>query len=299
VTASAPRAGWRRLSERGNTPLLKFMAWFSLRVGRAPARVLLRLIAAYYFAFGTAERRATRDFLTRCLGRAPTLAETYRVFFNFAATVHDRIFFLKGRFELFDVSLEGTGIFDASGALLMGAHLGSYEAMRAAGHGHAHRAVAMAMYEENARRINAVLYAIDPSLQGDVVALGHIGSMLALRDRLEAGAFVGVLADRTLGDEAMIDIEFLGSPAPFPTGPMRMAAALRRKVFFMAGLYRGANRYEIHFEPLADFTAIDDLGRADRQRLVHEAVRRYAARLEHYCRAAPDNWFNFHPFWRA
>jgi Predicted acyltransferase len=26
-------------------------------------------------------------------------------------------------------------------------------------------------------------------------------------------------------------------------------------------------------------------------------MRRYAARLEHYCREAPFNWFNFYDFW--
>ncbi len=292
-------AQWRRLSERGNTPMLKLMVWISLRLGRAPARGLLRIVAAYYLVRGGAERRATREYLSRCLGRAPTLAEVYRVFFHFAATVHDRIYFLKGRFDLFEISLRGTDLFDASGALLMGAHLGSYEALRAAGHGHARRPVAMAMYEENARRINAVLYAIDPSLPDDVVALGRLGSMLALNERLDAGEFVGMLADRTLGDEPVLHVDFLGSPAPFPTGPMRIAAALRRKVFFMVGLYRGGNRYEIHFEPLADFTGLDDAGRTDREQLVSAAVQSYARRLEHHCRAAPDNWFNFHPFWRS
>jgi predicted LPLAT superfamily acyltransferase len=279
---STAASEWTRRSERGSTPLIKFMVWFSLNLGRAPARILLRIIAAYFLLFGGAARRASRDYLSRCLGRAPTLAEVYRLFFSFAATIHDRIFFLKGRFELFDISLRGTELFDPSGALLMGAHLGSFEALRAAAHGHAHRPVAMAMYEDNSRRINAVLGAIDPSLQNDIVALGHLDSMLVLRARLDAGALVGVLADRTLGDEAVIDVEFLGSPAPFPTGPMRMAAALRRKVFFMTGLYRGGNRYEIQFEPLADFTGIDGTERADRQQLVNAAVERFARRLEHH-----------------
>ena len=88
------------------------------------------------------------------------------------------------------------------------------------------------------------------------------------------------------------------SAAPFPTGPMRMAAALRTRVFFMAGLYRGGNRYEVRFEPLADFTALEGLARAERDKLVNDAVVRYARCLERHCRMAPDNFFNFHPFWR-
>jgi predicted LPLAT superfamily acyltransferase len=156
----------------------------------------------------------------------------------------------------------------------------------------------MAMYAENARQLNTILLAIDPTLADDIVPLGHIDSMLVLRSRLDAGAMVGVLADRTLGNDPMIDVDFLGSPAPFPTGPMRMAAALRRKVIFMTGLYRGGNRYEIFFEPLADFSRTEETGPGARAPLVEAAVRRYAGRLEHYCRLAPENWFNFHRFWR-
>jgi predicted LPLAT superfamily acyltransferase len=79
---------------------------------------------------------------------------------------------------------------------------------------------------------------------------------------------------------------------------MRMAAALRQRVLFMAGLYRGGNRYDVRFEELADFTDLEGLSRAERDARVRAAVERYASRLEHYCRDAPDNWFNFHDFWK-
>ena len=50
-----------------------------------------------------------------------------------------------------------------------------------------------------------------------------------------------------------------------------MAAALRRRVIFMVGLYRGGNRYEMHFEPLADFTDLEAIPRAERDRRVERS----------------------------
>lgn len=297
MSTSPPAAAWTRRSERGSLPLVRFMVWASLTLGRSASRVLLRAIAAYFLAFSGPARRASRDYLRRCLGREPGAGDLYRLFFAFASTVHDRLYFLKERHDLFQVEVRGSGRLEPGGMLLMGAHLGSFEAMRAAGRHLAQRQVAMAMFEENARRLNGVFAAINPEAMLDVVPLGHVDSMLALHARLEAGALVGVLADRTLGNEPVLRLPFLGAPAAFPTGPMRMAAALRQRVMFMAGLYRGANRYELHFEPLADFTALDGVPRSERERLVNEAVARYAARLEHFCRLAPDNWFNFHDFW--
>jgi len=297
-TVSTPSAEWTQRPERGSLPQLRLMAWLSLCVGRTLSRIPLRIIATYFLVFGGAVRRAPRDFLRRVHGRKATLAEQYDLYFSFASTIHDRIYLLKNRFDLFDIDVNGAEVFDERGTLLMGAHLGSFEAMRASGRHLGHRRVVMAMYEENARRINAVLAAIDPAAMRDIVALGRADSMLELAERLDAGALVGVLADRTLGNEPVVRVDFLGESAAFPTGPMRMAAALRRRVIFMVGLYRGGNRYEIHFEPLADFTDLEGLARVERDRRIEEAVTRYAKRLEHYAREAPSNWFNFHDFWR-
>jgi predicted LPLAT superfamily acyltransferase len=294
-----PSAEWVRSAERGSLPLIRLMVWFSLALGRSAGRVPLRIIAAYFLVFGGKSGRAIRGFLRRCLGRRPTIAEQYRSYFSFASTLHDRIYFLKDRFDLFDITRHGHDVLeDGAGALLMGAHLGSFEAMRSCGRGLAHRRVVMVMYEENARQINGVLSAVAPDAMHDIVPLGRVESMLHVGNCLDEGALVGVLADRTLGGEATIALPFLGEAASFPLGPMRMAAVLRRRVFFMTGLYRGGNRYELHFEPLADFSDLVGISRAERDARVREAVARYAARLEHYCRDAPHNWFNFFDFWK-
>ena len=299
--SSAPHsrtAEWTRQAERGSVPLVRFMAWASVRAGRRISRILLAPITAYSFLTSAGARACSRAFLRRVFDREPTIAEVWRNFMAFSTTIHDRIFFLKGRFEDFQVEVRGAGIFDEAGSLLMGAHVGSFEALRACGRGLGGRRVAMAMYEDNARRLNGILAAMQPSAALDIIPLGRIESMLRLESHLAAGDLVGMLADRSLGDEPAVRVAFLGEEAPFPLGPMRTAAALRARVVFMAGLYRGGNRYEILFEPLADFSGLDSVDRAERRRLVENGVRAYASRLETLCRSAPDNWFNFHDFWK-
>lgn len=295
-TDSTPdSADWTRRPERGSVPVVRFMVWLSLAIGRPASRPLVPAIAAYFFVFSPSARRNSRAYLERCLGRAPTLAERFALYLAFSSTIHDRLFFLKDRYDAFEIEVHGGDIFAEGGHLLLGAHHGSFEAMRAAGHHHGHRRVSMAMYERNTR-LREILATINPQALGEVVPLGRVDSMLRLNARLEAGDLVGLLADRTFGEEPVHRVSFLGTPAPFATGPMRMAAALRRKVYMMVGLYRGGNRYELHFEELADFTALDATGGRDAQ--VRAAIEKYASRLEHYCRAAPYNWFNFHDFWR-
>ena len=295
------KADWIGHRERGSIALLRIMAFVSLHLGRTLSRIPLYGIAIYFFLFAPSARRHSRRYLRLALGRQPSARDRFRQILSFATTIHDRVFLINEQFELFNITLEGeTPILAQSdsgrGALLMGAHMGSFEVIHSLGRRRRGLKVAMAMYEENARKINHTLAAINPRLKSDIVSLGRIDAMLNIADRLERGAFVGVLGDRTLGAEPVQAVTLLGERAYLPTGPMRAAAILRCPVFFMAGLYRGQNDYHVVFEPVADFSSTPA---AVRNVAVHSAIERYAAVLDHYCRSDPYNWFNFYDFWRA
>ncbi len=95
--------------------------------------------------------------------------------------------------------------------MLMGAHLGSFEVLHALGWGAGGLKVAMLMYADNARKLNATLAAINPEAMQDIIALGRVESMLEVRDKLDDGYMVGMLADRTLGDDAVDHGRFPGT----------------------------------------------------------------------------------------
>jgi predicted LPLAT superfamily acyltransferase len=295
-----PKADWIRHRERGSFALLRIMAFVSLHLGRSFSRIPLYGIAAYFFLFAPSARRHSRRFLRLALGRRPRARDRFRQILSFATTIHDRVYLINEQFKLFNITIEGEDLVRAQlesgrGALLMGAHMGSFEVMHSLGRRRHGLKVSMAMYEENAHKINSTLAAINPRVKSDIVSLGRIDSMLNIAERLDHGAFVGVLGDRTLGREPVQAVTLLGERAHLPTGPMRAAAILRCPVFFMAGLYRGRNDYHVVFERVADFSGTPA---GVRNVAVHSAIDRYAATLDRYCRAYPYNWFNFHDFWR-
>ncbi len=301
VTPPRRAAEWVTHRERGSMTMLRIMTFLSLRLGRTGGRIFLQLIAAYFFTFAPTARRHARAYLRKVLGREPTAMDRYRHVLTFATTIHDRVYLLKERFDLFDITLEGEPVLQEAlargqGAFLMGAHVGSFEMIRAIGRQKPGLRVAMAMYEDNARQLNAMLAAINPNAAMDVIALGHIDAMLKINELLDRGTFVGVLGDRTLGSEASVRVNFLGQSARFPIGAMRAAAIMRRPVIFMIGLYRGGNRYHVAFESLADFSTVEP---RQREAAVQAAIARYAALLEQHVRRDPYNWFNFFDFWRG
>ncbi len=306
-------ATWTAQRERSNPAALSVATWIALHLGRRVARLLLPPTVLYYLVFaGHAARAASRNYLRRALGREPTWRDGYRHVHAFGSATLDRLYFLNDRRDLFALDVHGPEVIRSAmhgsrgraGAVVMGAHMGSFEAVRAAGHVERDLRVAMVMYEDNARYLNAALAAINPRLAQSTIALGRVDSMLRVKAALDDGWLVGLLPDRTLAEgegDGVRCATLLGGAIEIPEGPFRLAAMMRRRVVFMVGLYRGGNRYEVHYEDLADFGALDDVPRGERAAATNEAIAaavgRYVARLEHYCRAAPYNWFNFYDYW--
>jgi predicted LPLAT superfamily acyltransferase len=286
--------------ERGGARIKRWGVRCALALGRTAMRGLLFPITLYFLTLSPADRAVSRQFLRRALGREPVLADVFRQFHAFASTILDRVYLLNGQYREFDTSLHGVDLFQdilrrGRGCLLFGAHLGSFEIVRFAGQQAGMPPVSLVMYEDNARELRAAIDEINPAFAMRVIALGRIDSMLQVEQALDAGGFVGVLADRTLQGERTVSCPFFGAPARFPVGPFRIAALLKRPVVLMLGIYRGGRRYDIHFETLADFSQID---RTQRDRAVNDALMNYVTRLEHYCRLAPYNWFNFYDYWK-
>ncbi len=213
----------------------------------------------------------------------------------------DRVFLLRGRYDLFDLTVHGEELMrealdSRQGCFLIGAHVGSFEVLRAFGKERRDLRVRMVMYEQNARKLKSVMDALDPQLAATVIETGQFDSMLKVDEALQHGEFVGMLGDRALGKDGESRCVFFGEPAGFAVAPFRMARMLKRPIILMLGLYLGGNRYALHFERLVEDAS--HVERARREAVVQEWMQRYADRLEHYCRLAPYNWFNFYDFWR-
>lgn len=272
-----------------------------MRIGRPVAWVLLYPITLFFFLTRASTRRASRDFLTLALGRPATFGDTYENHRVFACTILDRVYLLSGRYDCLDITLHGApSILDkvnaGSSCMLLGSHLGSFEVLRSLGAREESFSLRVLMREEQNPIITGFLHSLDPHVADVVIPLGRPDSMLRVRDAAEQCCLIGLLGDRAMTDEKTHECEFFGRRAAFPTGPMMLAIMLEIPIYLFFGLYEGGNRYGIHFELLSDVVHTE---RRDRETLAAGLTEAYAARLEHYARQAPYNWFNFYDFWRA
>jgi predicted LPLAT superfamily acyltransferase len=278
---------WRHRPERGTPGMKRLIIWLALHAGRPLCRVLLVPISAYFLATSPRARKASREFLTRALGRPATWRDTFRHLFVFGTTLLDRVFLLRGRHRDLVVEVSNATVFEEAiaagrGCLLLGSHLGSFEMLGVVGSVERRLVINMVMNLQDGTDLRELLAGSGQGLPYNVIALGHPESMLRVRECLERGEVVGILADRVYGGEATQEVPFLGASARFSLSPFRLARITGAPAVTAFALFRGGRRYEIVFESLHAPELAD-----------------YAAILERQARRSPFNWFNFYEFWAA
>jgi predicted LPLAT superfamily acyltransferase len=293
---------WTSVPELGTALGVRLLTT-TLRLGGRPvAAALLWLVCWYYVATHDVARAASRALFAR-LGEPLDARRLHRHLWTFARVSLDRALFLAGETRSLALELHGhetvmSQARNGRGALLLGAHLGSFEAMRALA---AHYDVPMLVVVDfhNARRITATLGADAVKQRVRLLDLAPEDplALLQVKEAIDRGELVAMLGDRPTGRaDRDVVTDFLGAPARFPGGPLLLASVLDCPVFFVCALFDAPRTYRVHCVPLFERV---ELPRRQRHAALARHVAHYAHTLERFTREAPFNWFNFFPFWLA
>ncbi len=304
--------GWHEMAERGSLAGLRLVVACHRLFGRSFSLLCVHLVVAYYFLTGPTARAASRAYLRRiashpegaaALGRAPGLLASFLHFRCFALSILDRIeLWLVGQ-ESFDFETQGLGAYlrrlpPGQGGLVVGAHLGSFDALRALAQRDGMR-VNVLMSTRNARRIHTLLSQLSPEQELRVIEAGEGSHETSLRIRacIARGEHVALLADRIGPGPAgrSCRVSLLGDPVSIPEAPFRIATLLGCPLLLLVALRSGTRRYRVYAEQLAG------PGRKparEREKAIGELAAAYASRLEHHCLRTPYQWFNFFDFWQ-
>lgn len=292
---------WDSHRERSSPAMLRFLVNATLLLGRPTMRVVLWPIVLYFWVTGARLRRASREFLGRVLGWEPRTRDVLRHFYSFAVMFIDRVYLLRGRGHALELDArvpdEVLRIFTAGrGCLLLVAHFGSFEVLRVKGTLRGEAPIRIVLDRQVGRMAMRLLEQLNPELASRVIDASRRGPELVLdiKQAVEAGDVVGMMADRVRADERAVIVRFLGGEVRFPAGPWIVAGMLDVPVILGFGTHCGGRRYECRLELFAEDV---ELPRESREAALQEYAQRYAARLEEQVRAAPFNWFNFYDFW--
>jgi predicted LPLAT superfamily acyltransferase len=309
LLTARPGRPWYRIRERGTRTGYRLGAWILRRLGPRGLRLAGELLVPYFYLTSARARRASRDYLSRlraCSGPLPGLArepgprEVYRHFRSFGRAIADKVLAWSGCTpELAAEDLEpflallGSG----RGAVILGAHLGNLEMLRALGRDRGLPGLNAVVYAGNAVRFHELLERLNPSFGVNLVQVAAVtpGTAIGLQEKVERGECLFIVADRTPPSDhgRAVMAPFLGRDAAFPIGPFILAHLLRCPVYLMFCVHDG-RRYRVALTPFAQSL---ELPRAGREAAIAGWAGRYAQGLEAQCRANPFEWFNFFDFW--
>jgi predicted LPLAT superfamily acyltransferase len=295
---------WSQTQEAGSLWQMRFMQLLAQKMPTLIYVPLLWLISAV-FALDTRRlsTRASISFLSRVLGRNPNLRERMRHARTCAHVFFDRIRLLGKGVDQFSISIKDAELIHAlvaegKGAILLSAHYGSFEALRALDRELPGLSVRYLMFPEHAEKSSTILKKLNPEVSRKVISLANGPmAMIQVSEALGNGEFVAILGDRLPDNSvrAKTDVTFFGRQIEVPTSPYLTAMAARVPIILSFARWKDKDSYAAEFHEFYDGAPVP---RADREKRASEMAQRYVTVLENLCRRDPYNWFNFFDIWR-
>jgi len=286
---------WKEQKERSNPFTLRIICWIALNTSRSIARLWLYPITLYFLLSAPTARKASRDFLRRIPNKSGNIFQVAKHIFYFSATILDRVYFLTDQKYRFEITVEGKDILDRvvnqkSGCILLGAHIGSFEALRCLAISYDKLPLKIMMYSDHNAMITKILDELNPTIANSVINLADDDALLKMKECIENGDLIGMLGDRVSAGEKQVFCNLLGERVAMTAGPITLASILQVPVILFYGVYLGANKYSIFIENLSDSIVAP---RKNRSQVVAQYMQQYSNAMEIKMKQYPYNWFNF------
>ncbi len=285
---------------RGGVIGYKIFIWIIRYPGIPFAYFLLYFVVAYFMVSSPKSFNSSYQFYRRMIKRSPiaSFASVYRNYFNFGQVLIDKIAMLAGFQNKFTFDFEGEEYLrqiDKGGFLISG-HIGNWE-------------IAGQLLNRLEKRINIILFdAEHQQIKGflsDVLVKRSVNFIIIredfshlndIRNALEKGEIIAMHGDRFIEGNKTIMVDFLGKSAPFPVGPVNMAAHFNVPVSYVFAVKDTRTHYHFYATPLMTVPFSGNLKK--RELYLREAVTEYAKAFERIVKKYPLQWYNYYDFWQ-
>lgn len=282
---------------RGNKTGFRIFVWVLKNAGIAPAYLLLRLVAFYFFIFSGKAFRYQYSFFKHRLGYSTWQAvrSVYKNYYWFGQTIIDKIVLMSGIKNPFRFQFEGEDylrqmVSQKRGGLLLSAHIGNWEI---AGHLLQRLGTDMhiVMYDGEEQQIKDYLQSITEKHSAKIILIREdLSHIYAIQEALDKNAFVCMHADRFLEGNKTNPESFLGKPALFPAGPFLLARTFQVPVSFVFAMKDHSYDYHFYASPPKVYSGA-------RESAIQDMLQDYCAAMENTIRKYPLQWYNYYDFW--
>jgi lauroyl/myristoyl acyltransferase len=287
---------WRRFSVRGVVwrQLLRFAI---LNVPPWIEPIVMAFWSAFFLLWGPGRRGVMRNLKVIKPGSSAiaNFFRCYRVFWNYAWTIADNVRFKELR-TIPDWEFIGRDHFQAmqasSGAILLTAHMGSYDlGAHLFSETSTRRIVMVRAPEED---VETREFEEQHGAEGLRIEFNTRATELALDllDTVREGAIVAIQGDRVVGTISTLPATLFGRPTTVPAGPFALAMAARVPIFPVFVVRIGRRHYR-----LVTARPIEITRSSNRDDDFARAVAQWMTELEGVVRECWYQWFTFEPYW--
>jgi len=278
----------------------KVIDWSVAHVPAIFHRPLIWFAAFVFFFVAAPARKALLQNLQLIRSRSWRFANygrVIRVFANFGWSLADTAAYriLKARFRY---ELEGMRYLEqlasAKSAVVLTAHMGSYDLAAALFSQKFHRVIRMVRAPERdalaAKHIDASLR--ESAAGGIKVGYSDDGAALAfdLLSALRAGEIISIQGDRVIGDVARAPVDFFGRKVSLPSGPFVLSLVSETPVYPLFIVRTGNRKYKIIArQPIVCVRS------ASRDETVTRAMQQWTEVLQEITKSYWPQWFAFTP----
>lgn len=290
---------------------IKIVWWFCIVFGRRAARFLIFFIVVFAYPFLAEARTSAKKFfgvLNEFEKRreiSPTKPRVFRLIYNYALSMLDKMLSLSGRIPKNCVFLENspdaeefkTFVNSGKGAFLIFSHIGNFEVLgtngaEAFGTRKPEIFALVENWSESIFRTEFLSKSKENSFHFLDVSNINIATFEHLDAELERGNLIIAAGDRLSKrtPEKFFEEIVLGKKCNLPSGVFQLAEMLKRPVFF-ANCVEKNGKY---------FASVKKAGkRVPSKRRGENLAREYAAFLEKSALDTPLQWFNFFDFFKS
>ncbi|MEC5146756.1 Lipid A biosynthesis acyltransferase [Chitinophaga sp. 180180018-2] len=265
--------------------------------GVAPAYLLLRFVAFYYFVFSWSSSKPIYSYLRKKAGYGSwrALINLYRNYYIFGQTLIDKIVVMAGLANKFSFEFEGEHylremVAGGKGGILLSAHLGNWEV---AGHlfTRLQARINIVMFDGEHQRIKDYLSDVTGGRNMNIIVIrDDLSHIYAINEALNNKELVCMHADRFLPGNKTISASFLGQEARFPVGPFLLAATFRVPVSMVFAFKESSTHYHFYASEPHQYHGRRNQG-------VENALNDFVAQITEKVRRYPVQWFNYYDFW--
>jgi predicted LPLAT superfamily acyltransferase len=282
---------------RGNKTGFRIFVWVLKHTGLAPAYLLLRFVAFYFFIFSGKAFRFQYAFFRQRLGFSSwkTILSIYKNYYWFGQTIIDRILLMSGMDHPFGFEFEGEiylheMVKQNKGGLLLSAHIGNWEI---AGHLLKRLGTDMhiVMYDGEQQQIRDYLESITEKHSARIILIKEdLSHIYAIQEALGKNGFVCMHADRFLEGNKTLRGNLLDKPALFPAGPFLLAITFQSPVSFVFAMKDHSFDYHFYASPAKIYSGSKEIS-------IQEMLQDYCKAMESVIRRYPLQWYNYYDFW--